>query len=979
MEEAYVRLSQRVARLGKHYERFLVTVASNLTQLIERLEYNQLWDEVEFWNLVSKPGDPMKVVHSIGENEQEQLDFMATYFALQFLHMNVRALDRLELQLSDEGGRTQAYRGFLENQASNYQRLNAVYIDNLMQLFLKGREFPEYTLCVVGTRWDQDDVDVMVVDSGDDGRDNLNRALGRIVGEYFKRAGRLHFYIAETMGIPGYSTTVEDYTHMMKRELSNFVMISELLSGEPLVGSWNLFNVFRKEVTDRFYGRRERFKRFYAGFLRGLLGELHSLLVTEVRSDRIDFKVNALRLAKGMTLACKVVYDIHEASPLTVLDRLRESKPRLSDTFKDLQESLVFIETFRLLFHLMGVEEEEVSLDGEHDHIIQQIASVMGFSPQGGVSAGGHLVIRYFESVDRIRETCRTLMRDVGRHVKKASGYSYLKKNGKKSRNVAAELAESVRLFGGHIFFQDVLASLKEKDGKLAAKLVEDTQKMYGKRRAQLLDSYLEFADSDPTTLIELVLIVHKVGTDAASRLFDDLVDRFLEQAEGGDGFVPLVLGVFNFNPDLFNRFIESLRTRQRKKLERLLEQAEIWDDDQKVELEKLKKYIWLRTAGSEYYRRVFRHVTRRNPQFIRHLSDVERLRRYASGFLALPESALDESEALEALGDYYDLSYLACAIEALNGAPMDQYRAAFIEFADTYMSTLYSYCRHWATLKTGTRVETRDLFALFATGGHARGQAFGDDYDLIMVLNSDDPTIFSFAKKVCILLHRALVSRGVIPQYRFSDHFGEFVIRFSQLENWFESGRADSVDKTQVMGARMLVGSSRLLSLLQNNILAKYVFANPKGFCIEMAEELTERRAVYTGAEDTINIKEGIGGLRDIEHLILMLKAAYQVPEPVSHNCFWMLSVIAEEYASEIATLQQCHDLLRRVRDIYRLGVAADDEVHERDLDLVASIMSVRTDTGEGDSRLLAQMLTDAMDRVVQVSNQLVRKLCSD
>lgn len=977
MEEAYVRLSQRVARLGKHYERYLVTVAANLPQLIERLEYDQLCDEVEFWNLASVPGGPMKVVHSIGRDEQEKLAFMATFFALQFLHMNVRALDRLELELSDESGRTRAYRAFLESQASNYQRLNAVYIDNLVHLFLQGKQFPEYTLCVVGTRWDQDDVDVMVVHAGADGRDNLNRVLGRIVGEYFKRVGRLHFYIAETMGMAGYSATVEDYTVMMNQDLTNFVMISELLSGEPLVGSWNLFEKFRKEVTDRFYGRRERFKRFYAGFLRGLLGELHSLLVTEVRSDRIDFKINSLRLAKGMTLACKVVYSIDEANPLEVLDRLKESRPRLADTFEELQESLVFIEAFRLLFQMMGVEEEEVSLDGEHDHIIQQIASVMGFTAQGGVSAGGHLVIRYFESVEKIRETCTVLMADVGKHIKKASGYSYLKKNGKKSRNVAAELAESVRLFGGHIFFQDVLASLKEKDGKLAAKLVEDTQKMYGKRRTQVLESYLEFADSDPTTLIELMLIVSKVGSPAAGKLFDDLVDRFLDRSTGGDRFVPLVLGVFNFNPDLFNRFVESLRTRQRKKLEKLLGQAEFWDEDQKAELEKLKKYIWLRTAGSEYYRRVFRQVTRRNPQFIRHLGDVERLRRYASGFLALPETNLDEEQALQALGDYYDLSYLTCAIEALNGAPLDQYRTAFAEFADIYLSTLYSYCRHWAAVHTGARVETRDLFGLFSTGGHARGQAFSDDYDLIMVLNSDDPGIFSFAKKVCILLHRALVRRGTIPQYRFSDHFGEFVVRFSQLEKWFSSGRADGVDKTQLLGARMLVGSSRLLGVVQKSILGRFIFDDPTAFCIEMATELADRRAVFAGSPQTIDVKEGVGGLRDIEHIILMLKAAYKVPEPMSHNCFWMLSVIAEDFASEIATLQQCHELLRRVRDLYRLGVAAQDELQEEDLELVAVIMGVKTVSGVGDWRLLAQMLRDAMERVVEVSNRLVPRLC--
>ena len=943
--------------------------------MIERLEREAMYDEVELWSLASSPGEQMQAIRSIGADEKQKLNFMAAYYSLQFLHMNLMAVDRLELELSDVNRRTEAYSSFIESQAANYQRLNAVYIDNLMELFLGDAPCPEYTLCNVGTRSDQDDVDVMVVDSGAEGVENLNRALGRAVAEFFKRAGRLHFYIAESVGLSGYTSTVEEYARMLKDDISNFVMISELLSGEPMVGSWNLFSSFRKGVIDRFYGRQPRWWRFRQGFLRGLLGELHSLLTTDVSQARIDFKIDSLRLAKGIGLAAKVIHDIQEPQPMPVLRELGSSRGKRAADYRTVGDNLLFIEVFRLLYHMLGVQEEEVELDEENE-ALDEVALLMGFEERGGVSPVHHLVVRYYESVEQIRSAARRIMEDLGRHVKQQSHYSFSKKTGKKTRNVASELATSIRTFSGHLFFEDVLASLKEGGGELAALLVSDSQRLKGKRREEVIESYMAFADTDPNTLFELMLIIRNVDNEPAIELFDTMVHRFLVKGELGDGIVPLAVGVFNYNPRLFNRFIKALSTAQRRRLEELLEQ-DVWDEVLQAELVRLRKYIWLRTAGSESYRRVFRRVTEKNPQFIRHLGNVKRLRRYASGFLGLPENGHDDGETKQALADYYDLANLACSIEALNGGTLESYTSAFIELSDTYVSALYSLCRRKAVRKTGTRVETRDLFAVFATGGYGRGEAFGDDYDLIMVLNSDDPEIFAFSKKLCTYLHRSLVQRGIIPQYRFADHFGEFVVRLSQLKEWFESGQADAVDRTQLLSARMVVGSSRLLGRIHQEIVARHICDEAFEFCTELAEEMEERRQSLLPEETGfLNIKECEGGLRDIEHLILMMKASFRVFEPVSQHLFKMMPVLNEQHARQIATLEECHELLRRVRDLYRLAVAAEDAINLEELAPVAAIMGYLDDDGNGDAPALVKAVHERMDRVTKASKTIISTL---
>ena len=975
MEEAYSRLNQKAARLGKHYERFLIAIVANRDRLVEGLERHNLLDEVDLWTLSPNPGRQMWVVRQIGADESEKMDLMASYYAHQFLLMNLAAMDRLELDLADSDKRNEAYRRFLDHQATNYQRLNAVYIDNLMDLSIEGEDVPEHTMCVVGTRWDQDDVDLLVFHAEQGDADALNKAIGRVVNEFFRRAGRLHLYIAERMGLAGYSANASQYAATLEGNVADFVMICELLSAEPMLGSWSLFASFRKMVEDRVTGRQPRFRRYHEGFMRGLMGEMRSLLQADVHRDRIDFKNDALRLAKGMAIAGKVVHRLTEATPIELLHRLTQADPEGAECYQTLADNLVFVEVFRLLYHMIIVQEDVVELDGTNERLIEEIATIMAMTHQGGVSAGGRLIVHYYDAVAEIRRSCQELMVRLTQHVRKTSAYSYLSnRQYKRPPNVAREIAEAVRVFQGHIFFEDVLEALQEFDGELARTLVADLERLTPARRDAALDSFLAFAYSDPGTLIELMLIIRRVGTVPAEKTFNDMVARYWTKLAIEDGLLPGLLVVYNSEPAVVNRFIEALTRSQRGRLEDLLH-IDLWEDEQAEALRQLRKYIWLRTAGSEFYRRVFRRVVDHHPQFIHHLNYVPRLRRYAAGFLAMAENSQVSGEVGQALASYYDVGYLACAIEAINGVPLETYRAAFVEFADTYVSHLYSLAKKLASSETGPVVETRDMFAIFATGGYARAQAFDDDFDLVLILNSDDPDVSSFFKRVSTHMHRELVRRGTIPQYRFSDHFGEFVTRFSEIKHLFCSGRADTVDRTQILGARMLVGNSRFLSAFHEEIVVAHIFSRGREFCEELAREMIARHACPSTLEpENINIKEGPGGLRDIEHVLLMLKTEHESVEPISSNLFRLLAVCDERHARAILRLQECHTFLRRVRDLYRLSVAAEDEIAGRELGIVAQIMGQGNGEDEGDR--LFDLVKMRMNSVRELGGSLVRAI---
>ena len=973
MEAPFDSLARRCLRFGRHFERYIATVGTHLEALEQGLVAARRFDSVELWTLAG-PGvkEQMRFVRDIGASQQQKLDFMAAYYSLQFLHMNLAAADRLELTLSSEADASGAFRSFIEGQARIYQQLNAAYIDSMLDLFLAGRTCPRYTLCVVGTRSDQDDVDVMVFHDGSCDAGPLNQALGRTVAEFFRKAGRLHFYVAECMRIHGLAAPIDDYLSTLRGSLTNFVMISELLSGEPLTGDRDLFLTYQQEIVDRFYGRKRRWRKFHEGFLRGLLGELHSMLVTPVRPDRMEFKLDALRLAKGMALAGKTIHGIEDAQPLPVLDRLRSMSNAQADDYAALQENLVFVEALRLVYHMLGVQEESLNLDADGLALLAPVARHMGFRERGGMPPVSYLVVRYFEAVQRIRDACRRIMPELADYVSGLSNYSYLPGSGEK-KNLATELAGAVRVFAGHIFFDDVLGALSRNNGAAARRLTTDVFRLTGRKRAEVIESFASFAGSDATTLLRLMLVVRQVGTPQSLELFDTLFMALVGQLQGSDVKVSRLVDAFGYSPGLFNRFVEALTRTQRSTLEEALDVA-LWDEAAREELARLKKYIRVRTAGSEFYRRVFRRVTAHSPQFIGYLSDTDALKRFASGFLADIESSPAEV-ASDALVRYFDLAWLSSAIDALNSVPIERYRPAFVEMMDRYLACEFSLCRSVTTAAIGA--PEPDRFAVFAAGGFARRQAFGDDIDLVMLLDSDDPVQAAYYRKLWARMHRDLVRRGAVPQYRFADHFGEYVVPFSLFAEWFSSGRADTVDLTQLLGLRRIIGSPRVERMVREQIVRRHFVPRAADYCRDIAVDMAGRWADSSVLpHDVIDIKEAPGGLRDIEHLLLVLKAS--TPEtavgPTHEDS--ELEAAFPALAGEVRTLLACRDFCRRVRDLYRLAVAARDDIAVQHLAVVARILGVTGSDSEPDWAVLARQARAVMADVVGVAERIVPRL---
>jgi UTP:GlnB (protein PII) uridylyltransferase len=89
-----------------------------------------------------------------------------------------------------------------------------------------------------------------------------------------------------------------------------------------------------------------------------------------------------------------------------------------------------------------------------------------------------------------------------------------------------------------------------------------------------------------------------------------------------------------------------------------------------------------------------------------------------------------------------------------------------------------------------------------------------------------------------------------------------------------------------------------------------------------------------------SIDVKEGVGALRDIEMILLIYKAKYGLREPINRKLVRILREVELRHRQDLEVLSASFDFLRSVRDAYRLTVSADNVLRPEYLDRPAKIL---------------------------------------
>jgi hypothetical protein len=946
MDRALQPIVVRAQALGNPARKFLRAVERHGDLLLSRLETSGGISRVHLDRAAPSLSEDFDRVAAAGREPPEILTLLGTFHAIQLLHQNVTSLRRLAEGVAESSDRHAVRRMFLERAATEFSRLEAVYVRRVLRVVLPPKLRHAYVMLSVGTPSHQDDIDTAVIVEEEADRAVLERAFAVLTGQMLRYASPLDHYLAQQLGLDGFCVSPSRLFNTLRSGRPDFVVVTELLRAEPVAGSRALFHRFREEITPGYFHRPDHEDPTHEFYLRGILGETRSLLLRPPSASSVHPKDDGLRLILSLASALKTVVGVRETRLIELLRVLAKRRSSLRPHLTRLEESYVFLDTFRHLAQLLIVEEEEVAVEGTvARENLRKVASAMGYGDRGAVQAVDHLLVHYQEAVAAAHEVVPRLMEELSRHLASiARSARWIR--GAPAVNLplalASDLAAADRSFRGVRFWDDVLEAFAEPDGRLLREFCLGWRRI---PEAERRDLALEFADwgrHAPFAIVTLLTLLAReerspAPDSAAREMGAAFLDRLGTRAEE----IRALSRVFRSYPDRMNRYLLTLGDEDLGHLHDVLA-APIGDLEVAAARDRFAALVEVHRGTSQYVKRVLARLTVRHPVAVLALGDATALRTLALGRLAASESHTNPEEQKRLLGDYYDLSFLRTAMGTLQGVPSGATRSTFMEITRTYLTNLFDLCLREVERETECRLPDRDLLGIFLAGGNARGRPYDDDYDLLALLDSNDPGALRVAETAVVRMNREIARRGIVVQYRLGERLGRFVTPVSDLVRLL-GGRDDDlfVDRCQVLGSRMITGGRKIEEALREKVLRPLVFAEADAFAARVAREIRERRTGFRSmSEGTIHLKEVPGGLRELDLCLAASQARRAMWSAVDDEPFESLVLRDPERRPLYETLAAACRFLVAVRSVCRVCVAASDEVRQDHLDGPARIL---------------------------------------
>ena len=952
-------LEQDAQVLANHNRRYIHAVRRNLDAVVSKLEGHRQAGLVHLWQPAADFAAEMDVVLGVGSDLREKLSFLGCYYCLQFLRMSLGCLDSLKLDLASPMDRSSVERRFMLKTGATFRTLSGSYMDRLLRLFLEGKQVPRYAIVGVGTKADLEDIDVGVIDDGGEGRENLNEAIAQMSSEMLRYATSIHFHISEHVGERGYSAAIPEYRKMLDNAVHDFVIISEMLGGALITGDGELFHEFQTSVVSRYFYRSGEDQKWHEGYLRGMLGEIRSLLGRPLASERIYPKDDGLRTIKGLLAVLKTIYQVGEVNAWRIADALKRKIPEHAAALDNLEKSLSFLEVFRFIYQLVVAQDEEIYVD---DDIMRgnmdDVARILGYRQVGTIHPGTHLLVDYYEHIESVRKNASGLMPLCTSHLKKTTVFAEMFSPSYEG-NVAEDFARGSAFFKGTVFWRDLIEMIEQDDNRLLKRYISDLDALTEPARRSIVNSLADCADHALGTVLAVIAVLSRNrDCDGCSELFAELSMAFRRKLKDAPYAGIRLIELFFRRPLLVNRYLLSQEDVATRELSELLD-TDIWDPEVVAWRDRLRTLLDTHTGSSRYFLRFLERAGERYPACLTSLDDQSALRDITRGVLAAVDSEPDYASRVKKLGDYYDLEFLRIGLGTLSGEPASRSDAQFTRVADAYIENLFDNCMREVDRDERFRVSTHDLLAVYATGGLGREQAYDDDFDLMILLNANHEDVRAYAGRIVAKMNAEIIKRGTLPHYRFADHFGHYVTTLEELETFLDTDRPDAfVDRSQMLEARMIVGTKRFAEVYWRRIVRERLFAKRLDYVSSMKRELESRHADFlAGGLGWTDVKDGIGGLRDILMLLLMYKTAFRIRHPVNAGLLPIIARRDSAHAQELAYLSGALEFLKNLRNAYRLSVGAEDTLRPEYFGIVASAMVTDyRDEPDAGERLLAE-----------------------
>ena len=964
MKDFLTQLEEQNAEFGNHYHKYIQIIQRNLDSLIQRLEEKKRRDAVHILHPTYDFGTQIAIVANAGKDRQEKLDFVNTFFSLQFLLMNRQAIDHLRMGVMSPGAnKYSVYKKFMIDAGNNFRVLTAAYIDQLLEIFVDKKSCPEFVILGVGTKADQDDIDVGIIDDGTSDRQAFNRAISQINQEMLRSAISFHFHLSEHIGVQHYSASIDEYKRALKHQIGDYVIINEMLSGAVITGDKDLFKEYQREIIERYFYNPDRDNKYHEAYLRGILGEISSLLARPISSNHVNFKEDGLRIIKNIISAHKTVFHIDKVNAWQIIEDLRKEDPQRVQEYSDLERSLTFFEVFRYLYQLLVTQDEELELDPAAFKNIRAVARTMGYADLGKCHAEEHILVHYYEHIQNVRNNVPKLLDEIKSHLESTSIFVPIL-DPHYPGNIAQDFLTKFKFFRGTSFWDDILEDFE--DENLLNRFVHDLNSYPPAKRKKLVDGYIEWVKYDLYSSIKFLTTLGR--TKIGSPLYTDLNDSLVGILQNMPDVARKIAYVHNRFPELINEYL-SLNDDEILAFYLKILETRVYEKEIALIIENLKSLIHIHRSSSLFFKRYLMRVIGRYPEIIQILKNPIILKEFGDGIYSDVQSMPTPQEKKDKLGDYYDFEMVRAGLATLAGASAEMINTEFIDFSDKYIRTLFDICRQEVDMQHEKRIITDDLLAIFAAGGHAREQAYDDDYDMIVLLNSDSAEMLSYCNKIMSKMNSEIIKRGTIPHHRFADYFGRYVIRLKELELLLSEERDDIfIEKSQILGARLIVGSHRFDNEFFERIIKPYIFDQKEEYIKQMVGEINARHQAIEGQELVVkdNIKESSGGLRDLEMILLIFKAQCNMFLPVNSKLFAAIAEGHKELRKDLERLASAFIFLNNLRNCHRLTVGATDIIIPDMLNAAAHVTSCQS----------GQQLYDEFKKVCKDVTKVIKRV---
>jgi hypothetical protein len=933
-------LQRRVAVLGNHYQKYLRIIELHKNLLIESLESSGKLMQVHLWQSSPSPLQEMKIVAGLSQDIKTRVQLISCYYVLQYLHMHFRNLDVLGLNLASNESQSQAYHNFMMRIGSDFRLLTKAYIENLLDIYLSKKNRPEFCICSVGTRADQDDIDIGIFTEEIPDLTEFTRAIRNINQNMLVFATPLHFYLSEHVGKEPYSSTIQEYDELLSKKIQDVVIISELLNARLITGSAKFFSKFKKRILSRYYYHPNENNLYHEGYLRGILGELRAMLLNQPQTDSVAPKYDSIRILKSFLYAKKAILNIKEVNAWEILDRLKHKEPNLKADYDLLNKAISFLELFKFMLQLFVIQEERFRIDELNKSQLTAIARRMGYKPIGMVSEWDQVLIDYYRYVREVRRICSVHLDNIAKHMTDISIFRQLKIQEKKADNIHFRLIHRAKFFEGAKFWEDLIQILEE-DEELIEIFLKDFEKLSSHGQKIVIGSYINWAQYSIITLTRFITIFGRYQESVLGyTFFFKLNQAYLIYIEKMPKTIEWLCLIFSHYPNFIHQYFQILPISHFTIINRILDKPVIVDHLKEKHIH-LRELAYLHQRSSRYFHRFFYRIIFNHPEYLQALTDPSETYKVSSGLLAMVDMTNEPRHRKEIIGNYYDFEFLRIGIGTLKGVDLFTTNMQFTEFCDKYLSKLFDICSDEIAAEHTAQMPNTDTIAILAAGGHARGQAYEDDYDLIALADTENEEVIKYATRIISRMNRNILERGLLPHYRMGEVLNGFVNSIAKVVEYLDSEDDNTfIDLSQLLGARMIIGSDKMKDVINKKILKPLIYHKKEFYIKRMVQEVQDRHKNDDGCGDRCNIKEAKGGIRDIEAVALMIKVYNGSHRSIDQRFFKHNIKKFPNLKNELLTLHDTAYFLRAVRNFYRITEAAEDDIQRDQLSNISELV---------------------------------------